>query len=184
LQADFKREDAGDTSTWSEPVADVTEFVEANRHLPGSWRPHGPAVGGALQLPVHRIGKGKRSPIFTTPTEVNFWLSATGVARQEAQQSQPGECLVERGRPMEDAHRLLARARELAEKVAENSVRQHQRAEVLQAQLLQMRSRMKQTVEAKSSRLAVAARSAAVSAASGLQSIPFARNLPGPKNAG
>src|SRR5215475_1870514 len=32
-----------------------------------------------LQLPVHRIGKGKRSPVYAFVPELKFWVATSGV---------------------------------------------------------------------------------------------------------
>jgi hypothetical protein len=96
-----------------------------------------------LGLPVHRIGKGKRSPVYATATDLNFWMSTTEAAR--APKLRPQLVRVERGNntPIEDSRRLLADARKLAQTIAETSVRQHRQAEILQERITEMRSRMK-----------------------------------------
>lgn len=96
-----------------------------------------------LQLPVHRIGKGKRSPVYSTSTELNFWLNTSGVARSQPPQLQLIEPARRTGDPVEDSRRLLVSVRTLALTIAETSVRQRQQAEILQARILQIRSRMK-----------------------------------------
>src|SRR5438034_755012 len=65
-----------------------------------------------LGLPVHRIGKGKRSPVYATVTDLNFWISTTEAVR--APKLQPH--LVQRtqrnnAKPIEDSRRLLSDAR-------------------------------------------------------------------------
>jgi hypothetical protein len=96
-----------------------------------------------LQLPVHRIGKGKRSPVFANSTELNFWLLTSDATRERKLEKYPLPPRKANGKPLEDSHRLLASVRELAKTIAEASVRQHHQAEILQAQILHMRSRMK-----------------------------------------
>lgn len=96
-----------------------------------------------LQLPVHRIGKGKRSPVYTTSTELNFWLNTSGVARSQSPQLRLLNPARRTGNPIEDSHRLLSSVRTLAQSIAETSVRQRQQAEILQARILEIRSRMK-----------------------------------------
>src|SRR5437762_3685014 len=97
-----------------------------------------------LGLPVHRIGKGRRSPVYATVTDLNFWISTTEAVR--APKLQPH--LVQRAqrnnaKPIEDSRRLWSDARRLAQTIAETSVRQHRQAEILQERIMQMRSRMK-----------------------------------------
>jgi hypothetical protein len=96
-----------------------------------------------LQLPVHRIGKGKRSPVFANSTELNFWLLTSEAGRDRKVQKYPIPPRKTNGNSFEDSHRLLASVRELAKTIAETSVRQHHQAEILQAQILRMRSRLK-----------------------------------------
>ena len=35
-----------------------------------------------LQLPVHRIGSGPRSPVYALTTELNFWITNLGDANR------------------------------------------------------------------------------------------------------
>jgi len=95
-----------------------------------------------LRLPVHRIGKGKRSPVYSTVAELKFWISTVEVAREQRLQVafHPGTRSRE---PLEDSRRLLTSVRDLAQAIAETSIRQRQQTEILQARVLQMRSRMK-----------------------------------------
>jgi hypothetical protein len=96
-----------------------------------------------LRLPVRRIGKGKRSPVYSTAAELNFWMSTVDFARSPRLQPQRGAILPRTGKPIEESRRLLSSVHSLAQAIAENSVRQHHQAEILQARILQMRSRMK-----------------------------------------
>jgi hypothetical protein len=95
-----------------------------------------------LRLPVHRIGKGKRSPVYSTTTELKFWVSTVEVARDHRLEVpfHPGTRSRE---PLEDSRRLLTSVRDLAQAIAETSIRQRQQTEILQARVLRMRSRMK-----------------------------------------
>jgi hypothetical protein len=94
-----------------------------------------------LHLPVRRIGSGKRSPVCATVKELNFWISTTGAAR--AQQPQTIRAVRLTGKPIEDAHSLLSTAHMLAQAIAENSVRQRQQAQILQARIKQLRARIR-----------------------------------------
>jgi hypothetical protein len=95
-----------------------------------------------LHLPVRRIGSGKRSPVCATVKELNFWISTTGAARAR-QQPQTIRAPRLTGKTIEDAHSLLSTAHMLAQAIAENSVRQRQQAEILQARIKQLRARMR-----------------------------------------
>jgi hypothetical protein len=96
-----------------------------------------------LRLPVHRLGKGKRSPVYSTAAELNFWMSTVDFARSSRMRAQRVPVGPRTGKPIEDSLRLLSSVHSLAQAIAENSVRQHQQAAILQARILQMRSRMK-----------------------------------------
>ena len=100
-----------------------------------------------LHLPIHRIGGGKRSPVFANVRELRFWLN-TSAARQEYSHNPPlmvAPTLVvqQGGKPIENSRRLLQAARTLATQIAETSVRQRRQAEDLQTRILQMRARIK-----------------------------------------
>ena len=108
-----------------------------------------------MHLPVHRIGHGKRSPVYANVAELRFWLSTSDLARQEYGESatqnnhvvppKPRPVLVAKqgGKPIENARRLLSTARDLARQIAETSVRQRRQAEDLQNRILRMRARVK-----------------------------------------
>ena len=95
-----------------------------------------------LRLPVHRIGKGKRSPVYSTISELKFWISTVEVARNHRLEV-PFHLVTRSREPLEDSRRLLTSVRDLAQAIAETSIRQRQQTEILQARVLQMRSRMK-----------------------------------------
>ena len=95
-----------------------------------------------LQLPVHRIGTGPRSPVYALIAELNFWITTSGTLRTEAAHSSPLNSPT--GKPVEDSRRLTSKIHTLVRAVAENSVRQRRQAEILQERILEMRSRMKQ----------------------------------------
>lgn len=95
-----------------------------------------------LELPVHRIGSGRRSPVYAFIAELNFWITTSGATRTEAVHGTPHGPLT--GKPMEVSRRLTEKIHTLVRSVAENSVRQHRQAEILQKRILEMRARMKQ----------------------------------------
>lgn len=95
-----------------------------------------------LQMPVHRIGTGKRSPVFSTTTELNFWVSTSGVLGSPP----PARVLEMRpknGKPVEEVHRLMGNIHSLVQTMAETSVRQRRQAELLQKRIVEMRARMR-----------------------------------------
>jgi len=98
-----------------------------------------------LQLPVHRIGKGKRSPVFATVHELKFWISTSDA--YSGKQSRPALVLPSNGgkatTPIEISHRLLAESSRLVREVAETSVRQRRQAEILQKRIIEIASRLK-----------------------------------------
>jgi excisionase family DNA binding protein len=93
-------------------------------------------------LPVHRIGKGRRSPVCAMVPELKFWLATSTVDRMRVAQTAPGA----EGRtatPIENSRRLLLEFRRLVRAVAVTSVRQHKQAEILEKGIRALRSRMK-----------------------------------------
>jgi hypothetical protein len=102
-----------------------------------------------LNLPVHRIGQGKRSPVYANVSELRFWLSTSETARRESgnhvvpANKGPIPLVRQDAKPIEKARRLLSAATDLARKIAETSVRQRRQAEDLQARILQMRAKIK-----------------------------------------
>ena len=107
-----------------------------------------------LHLPVHRIGRGKRSPVYAKVAELKFWLATSDVRRQEYEATSLNHALVAAPGPMllgerasakslKRARYLLSEAKHLAHQIAETSVRQRRQAEDLQARILQMRARVR-----------------------------------------
>src|SRR5215472_2535065 len=92
-----------------------------------------------LQLPVHRIGKGKRSPVYAVVSELKFWMvtSAGKYANTVVDGKVKTHALSGRKREAE----LAARLHQLAQAVAESSVRHQRQAEALEKNILALRSR-------------------------------------------
>jgi len=91
-----------------------------------------------LGLPVHRIGKGKRSPVYAITTELKLWLSTAEIPH--AQKAAPRPVAASRsGRPIDDSIRLLTSVRLLAQTVVQNSILQAKQAEILRARMIQIR---------------------------------------------
>jgi hypothetical protein len=91
-----------------------------------------------LQLPVHRIGKGKRSPVYAITTELKLWIRTAEIPRNEKAAAQ-AIVAPRSGKPIEDSLRLLTSVRTLAETVIENSLLQQKQAEILRARMVQIR---------------------------------------------
>jgi hypothetical protein len=101
-----------------------------------------------LQLPVHRIGKGKRSPVYAISTELNMWIRTTEIPRADktpAQRTLPSGS----GKPIDDSLRLLTRVHALAQTVVQNSLLQQKQAKILRTrmvQIQQLQARLKRPV--------------------------------------
>ena len=99
-----------------------------------------------LQLPVHRIGKGKRSPVYALVPELKFWVATSGInSVPHLRAGQKTLTLVKQNSdsPLEISHRLMSQSLELVRAVAEASVRQQRQAEILRKHLQQMKSRLR-----------------------------------------
>ncbi len=100
-----------------------------------------------LRLPVHRIGKSRRSPVYALVPEIKFWLTTLDAeTRPETQlkivHSQPDSGKTKHS-ALQTSHQLIAQSRELVRRVAETSVRQQRQAEILQKRLVEIRSRIR-----------------------------------------
>jgi excisionase family DNA binding protein len=93
-------------------------------------------------LPVHRIGKGRRSPVCAMVPELKFWLQTSTVDRMRVPQASSGG-KDRTATPIENSRRLLLEFRRLVRAVAVTSVRQHKQAEILEKGIQALRSRMK-----------------------------------------
>jgi hypothetical protein len=91
-----------------------------------------------LQLPVHRIGKGKRSPVYAVVAELKFWM-VTSAGRDAMLADRPRNVLVQPG-VRERQPVLAVRLHELAQAVAQASVRHQRQAEALQKNIVALRS--------------------------------------------
>ena len=99
-----------------------------------------------LQLPVHRIGKGKRSPVYALVPELKFWVATSGIDSVPQRHTEEKRLtLVKQNSdsPLEISHRLMSQSLELVRAVAEASVRQQRQAEILRKHLQQMKSRLR-----------------------------------------
>lgn len=98
-----------------------------------------------LRLPVHRIGTGKRSPVYANIAELKFWLNTTGALREQKEQAKPAPPPETRSgnKPIENSRRLLLEMRAMAQKIAETSARQRRQAEDLESRIIQMRTKVR-----------------------------------------
>jgi hypothetical protein len=98
-----------------------------------------------LRLPVHRIGKGKRSPVYALVPELNFWLTSVGPEplRDRAVLRRPRDKRREKLSIVHKSRDLVARSRELVRTVAESSARQQKQTEILRSRLLNITSRLR-----------------------------------------
>lgn len=99
-----------------------------------------------LQLPIHRIGKGKRSPVYAITTELKLWLRIAEVPHPEKSAAR-SILAAKSGRPIDDSIRLLASVHSLAQTVVQNSILQQKQAEILRTRMIQireLRARIKQ----------------------------------------
>lgn len=93
-----------------------------------------------LQLPVHRIGNGKRSPVYAVVSEVKFWMVSLGGRRALGQS--PGPQKINSAPSGNHLGQLTARLYQLAQTVAENSVRHQRQADELKKQIALLKSRV------------------------------------------
>jgi hypothetical protein len=99
-----------------------------------------------LQLPVHRIGKGKRSPVYALVPELKFWVATSGIDSVPQRHTEEKRLTLVKqtsDSPLEVSHRLMSQSLELVRAVAEASVRQQRQAEILRKHLQQMKSRLR-----------------------------------------
>jgi len=142
LRCAITRQDLNAGSTVLNSWKEIARYLDRGVRTVQRWEHE-------LNLPVHRIGKGKRSPVYANVSELRFWLSTSEAARKEFGNhvipANPGPMPLARPgvNPIENARRLLAAAKDLARKIAETSVRQRRQAEELQARIVQMRAKVK-----------------------------------------
>lgn len=101
-----------------------------------------------LQLPVHRIGRGARSPVYAVVRELKFWMTTSEADSVHARPLarpvlvQPNGNKI-RGTAIEESHRLMAESMKLVRSVAESSVRHQRQAELLQKHIRAIRALMR-----------------------------------------
>jgi hypothetical protein len=96
-----------------------------------------------LQLPVRRIGKGKRSPVFTTVTELKFWLSTIEFERPPKSPPLDPAPVHDIDSPgVQSLRELRLTVQNLSRTVAQNSLRQRKQAALARERMAQLRSRI------------------------------------------
>ena len=95
-----------------------------------------------LQLPVHRIGRGKRSPVYAVVSELKFWMITSAGRRAilmdgvDGTAETPSDSGALNCRPL-----VAAKVRDLAQAVAQASARHQRQAEALEKNIRALRSR-------------------------------------------
>ena len=100
-----------------------------------------------LDLPVHRIGNGKRSPVYALIPQLKFWLTTAGtnsvVLPVPNKGTLPRLEEAKKSSIIKMSRDLIAESQNLVRAVAEASGRQQRQAEILQKRILEMRSRLR-----------------------------------------
>lgn len=92
-----------------------------------------------LQLPVHRVGAGKRSPVYAVVSELKFWM-VTSAAKQDLNKSRTNGNKATTGPQDQRWMQLTERLYELAQLVAQNSVRHQRQAKELRQRIKTLQS--------------------------------------------
>ena len=92
-----------------------------------------------LQLPVHRVGAGKRSPVYAVVSELKFWM-VTSAAKQDLNKSHTNGTKAASGPQDKRWMQLTERLYELAQLVAQNSVRHQRQARELRQRIKALQS--------------------------------------------
>lgn len=101
-----------------------------------------------LQLPVHRIGRGTRSPVYATARELRFWMATSDADSVRPRPAGHPVFVTPNGgktsrAAIQESRRLIAESLRLARSVAATSVRHQRQAELLQKRILEIRSRIR-----------------------------------------
>lgn len=122
----------GTLNSWKE----IAQYLDRGVRTIQRWE-HG------LGLPVHRIGKGKRSPVFATAPELNLWLSTVGIDRPlKPLQLVPVRTPGGDNPRIENLRQACLMMRNLSQTMAENSARQRRQAVLAREQIDKLRSRI------------------------------------------
>src|SRR5690242_10284183 len=90
---------------------------------------------GEQQLPVHRIGKGKRSPVYALIPELRFWLATWRLNSTRPPPLRPiifsQDATTKPNPTWQTSQQLMAESLKLVRTVAESSARQQRQAAIL-----------------------------------------------------
>jgi len=96
-----------------------------------------------LGLPVHRIGTGKRSPVFATAAELNLWLATVEINRSSRPpHSGPAGIHGVENPWIQSLRQSRLTMRNLRQMIAENTARQHRQTELVRERMAKLRSRI------------------------------------------
>ena len=116
----------GTLNSWKE----IAQFLERGVRTVQRWEHE-------LGLPVHRIGNGRRSPVFATTSELNFWFSTVEIDRP----SKPSH-LELIGNRIQRLRQSRLRMRNLTQTMAENTAQQRRQTELAKERMAKLRSRL------------------------------------------
>ena len=135
------RTSTGTLSSWKE----IAQYLDRGVRTIQRWEQ-------GLGLPVHRIGKGKRSPVFATASELNFWLSTVVVDRPSKPLPLEPVCIhgVDNSR-IRSLRQSCQAMRDLSHTMAERCARQRRQAEIAREQMIKLRSRINRVMNLSSS---------------------------------
>jgi len=129
---DTLKSSTGTLNSWKE----IAQYLDRGIRTIQRWE-------RGLGLPVHRIGKGKRSPVFATASELNFWLSTIVVDRSTKPLQLVPAGIHGSGNPrIQNLRQSCLTMRNLSHTMAENCARQRRQATIAKEQMLKLRSRI------------------------------------------
>lgn len=135
------RTSTGTLSSWKE----IAQYLDRGVRTIQRWEQ-------GLGLPVHRIGKGKRSPVFATASELNFWLSTVVVDRSPKPLPLEPVCMHGVDNPrIRNIRQSCQAMRNLSRTMAERCARQRRQAELVREQMIELRSRINRVINISSS---------------------------------
>jgi hypothetical protein len=121
---------AGVLNSWKE----IAAFLDRGVRTVQRWERE-------LNLPVHRIGRGRRAPVYAQVSELKFWMYASENFRNTQAPKGAGDDEVSSA--IQNSRRLIMMTSDLARRVAQTTERQRQQAVELEGRLQRMRSRYK-----------------------------------------
>ena len=122
----------GTLNSWKE----IAHYLDRGVRTIQRWE-HG------LGLPVHRIGKGKRCPVFATSSELNVWLSTIEGNRISKPPHVEPAGIPSVGNPrIASLRQLRLTLQNLRQTLAENSALQRRQTQLVKQQLAKLRWRI------------------------------------------